>query len=55
MLKAKFISKVQQRIHSFEITTQNMFNIPKSTKDELQDFIELLGNPKVQRMSFKTS
>ncbi len=27
---------------SFEITNQNMSNIPKSIKDELQDFIELL-------------
>ncbi len=42
MLKAKFIPKVQQKNHSFEITNENMSNIPKSIKDELQDFIELL-------------
>jgi hypothetical protein len=42
MLKVNFISKVQQKNHSFEITNQNMSNIPKSIKDELQDFIELL-------------
>jgi hypothetical protein len=42
MLKVNFIPKVQQKNHSFEITNQNMSNIPKSIKDELQDFIELL-------------
>ncbi len=40
--KPSSFQKFNKKNHSFEITNENMSNIPKSIKDELQDFIELL-------------